>query len=82
MSASVGRLPTGPEGFQTRLLHELEPVVEENLNRHYAIAKDWQPHDYIPWSRGRDFAFLGGEDWGRRTPRWTRLPRPRWWSTC
>ena len=28
-----------------------------------AIAKDWQPHDYIPWSRGRDFAFLGGEDW-------------------
>ena len=21
------------------------------------------PHDYIPWSRGRDFAFLGGEDW-------------------
>jgi acyl-[acyl-carrier-protein] desaturase len=21
------------------------------------------PHDYVPWSRGRDFAFLGGEDW-------------------
>jgi acyl-[acyl-carrier-protein] desaturase len=21
------------------------------------------PHDYIPWSQGRDFAFLGGEDW-------------------
>ena len=63
MSASTSKLPTGAEGFQTRLLHELEPVVEENLNRHYAIAKDWQPHDYIPWSRGRDFAFLGGEDW-------------------
>ena len=63
MSAATERIPTGAEGFQTRLLHELEPVVEENLNRHMAIAKDWQPHDYIPWSRGRDFAFLGGEDW-------------------
>jgi len=62
-SSVAGRLPAGPEGMQTRLLHELEPVVEANLNRHYAIAKDWQPHDYIPWSRGRDFAFLGGEDW-------------------
>ena len=63
MSTEAGRIPAGAEGFQTRLLHELEPVVEQNLNRHYAIAKDWQPHDYIPWSRGRDFAFLGGEDW-------------------
>ena len=63
MSADGGRIPSGAEGFQTRLLHELQPVVEENLNRHIAIAKDWQPHDYIPWSRGRDFAFLGGEDW-------------------
>ncbi|HZY76450.1 MAG TPA: acyl-ACP desaturase [Jatrophihabitantaceae bacterium] len=51
------------EGRQARLLHELEPVVAENLERHLALAKDWQPHDYVPWSRGRDFAFLGGEDW-------------------
>ena len=27
------------------------------------MAKEWHPHDYVPWSRGRDFAFLGGEDW-------------------
>ena len=45
------------------LLIELEPVVEANLNRHLAAAKPWMPHDYVPWSRGRDFAFLGGEDW-------------------
>jgi acyl-[acyl-carrier-protein] desaturase len=45
------------------LLRELEPVVAENLDRHLGIAKEWHPHDYIPWSRGRDFAFLGGEDW-------------------
>jgi acyl-[acyl-carrier-protein] desaturase len=51
------------EGLQARLLHELEPVVAQNLDRHEAIAKPWHPHDYVPWSRGRDFAFLGGEDW-------------------
>jgi acyl-[acyl-carrier-protein] desaturase len=49
--------------LQTRLLHELHPVVEENLTRHLSLAKEWMPHDYVPWSRGRDFAFLGGEDW-------------------
>ncbi|HET9876744.1 MAG TPA: acyl-ACP desaturase [Mycobacterium sp.] len=49
--------------LQTEILHELEPVVEENLNRHLKAARPWLPHDYIPWSKGRDFAFLGGEDW-------------------
>jgi acyl-[acyl-carrier-protein] desaturase len=63
MTAISNRLPSGSEGIQARLLHELEPVVEANLSRHLAVAKPWQPHDYIPWSRGRDFAFLGGEDW-------------------
>ncbi|WP_375499979.1 acyl-ACP desaturase [uncultured Jatrophihabitans sp.] len=51
------------EGVQARLLHDLEPVVAENLERHIKVAKSWHPHDYVPWSRGRDFAFLGGEDW-------------------
>jgi len=50
-------------GIEARLLHELEPVVAENLDRHLSIAKEWHPHDYVPWSQGRDFAFLGGEDW-------------------
>lgn len=45
------------------LLEELEPVVAENLNRHMSMAQEWHPHDYIPWSQGRDFAFLGGEDY-------------------
>src|SRR5579875_1889304 len=48
---------------EARLLHELEPVVATNLDRHLGLAKEWHPHDYVPWSRGRDFAFLGGEDW-------------------
>jgi acyl-[acyl-carrier-protein] desaturase len=50
-------------GLQTRLLYELEPVVAANLERHLGTAKEWHPHDYVPWSRGRDFAFLGGSDW-------------------
>lgn len=52
-----------PSDFATSLLTELEPVVGANLDRHLGLAKEWMPHDYVPWSRGRDFAFLGGEDW-------------------
>jgi len=48
---------------QTQMLQELEPVVEENLNRHLKVAKDWHPHEYVPWSDGRNFAMLGGEPW-------------------
>jgi acyl-[acyl-carrier-protein] desaturase len=55
--------PNTAAGVQSRLLHELEPVVAANLDRHLSLAKEWHPHDYVPWSRGRDFAFLGGEDW-------------------
>ena len=51
------------EKFEIGVLHELEPVVEANLNRHLDLAKPWNPHDYVPWSKGRDFEFLGGEDW-------------------
>ncbi|MEJ7757003.1 MAG: acyl-ACP desaturase [Nocardioidaceae bacterium] len=41
---------------QTELLLELEPVVEENLNRHIRTwHKEWFPHEYIPWSEGRNF---------------------------
>ncbi len=46
-----------------QLLHELEPVVERNLNRHLAVRKDWNPHDYIPWSDGKNYYALGGQDW-------------------
>jgi acyl-[acyl-carrier-protein] desaturase len=51
------------DALQERLLHELEPVVAANVDRHLGIAKDWHPHEYVPWSKGRDFAFLGGDDW-------------------
>src|SRR5215472_11384043 len=44
-------------------LMQLEAVVEENLSRHLASADDWMPHEYVPWTEGRNFAVLGGEPW-------------------
>lgn len=48
---------------ELELLHELEPVVAENLDRHFSMTKDWHPHDYVPWDEGRNFAAMGGTDW-------------------
>jgi len=49
---------------QTALLIELEPVVATNLDRHLSLAKEWFPHEYVPWSDGRTFdGLLGGEPW-------------------
>ena len=42
---------------------ELEPVVADNLASFLETADEWYAHDYVPFSEGRDFAFLGGEDW-------------------
>jgi acyl-[acyl-carrier-protein] desaturase len=47
----------------TQLLTELEPTVAANVDRHLEIADEWMPHEYVPWSLGRDFADLGGEPW-------------------
>jgi acyl-[acyl-carrier-protein] desaturase len=49
---------------QTQMLVELEQVVEENLNRHLGVAKEWFPHEYVPWSDGRNFdGPLDGDPW-------------------
>ena len=37
---------------ETDLLRELNQVVETELNRHLQVAKEWFPHEYIPWSDG------------------------------
>jgi acyl-[acyl-carrier-protein] desaturase len=51
-----------PNAYEIGVLTELEPIVERELNRHLSIAEPWQPHEYVPWSRGRDFLKLGGVD--------------------
>jgi acyl-[acyl-carrier-protein] desaturase len=38
-----------------RLLIELEPTAAELTRRHEKALKEWFPHDYIPYSMGRDF---------------------------
>jgi acyl-[acyl-carrier-protein] desaturase len=48
------------------LLHELEPVAERLLERHLEVADEWFPHDFIPYSQGRDF---DTEPWTPDQPR-------------
>ncbi|MDP1876153.1 MAG: acyl-ACP desaturase [Actinomycetota bacterium] len=49
---------------EQRLLIDLEPVVEREVNRHMSTAKEWFPHEYVPWSEGEDFSGpLGGREW-------------------
>ena len=57
------------------LLNDLEPVVERELNRHISIAKEWFPHDYVPWDEARNFAHLGGEDWTPQEQRFSEAAR-------
>ncbi len=43
------------------LLNELRPSLDRLLDRHIGSAKEWFPHEMVPWSRGRDFE--PGEEW-------------------
>src|SRR6202142_181980 len=54
---------TVPDPQDLDLLRELEPVVEKYMNRHLSVHKSWNPHDYIPWSDGKNYYALGGQDW-------------------
>jgi acyl-[acyl-carrier-protein] desaturase len=45
------------------LMLELEPVLAANIDRHLGTADVWFAHDYVPFERGENFAFLGGRDW-------------------
>ena len=51
---------------------ELEPVVEQLMDRHLGTEEIWFAHDYVPFERGENFAFLGGRDWD---PSQMTLPR-------
>ncbi|WP_025738418.1 acyl-ACP desaturase [Mycobacterium genavense] len=51
---------------------ELEPVVEAEMDRHLSTDDIWFAHDYVPFDRGENYAFLGGRDWD---PSSMTLPR-------
>jgi len=58
--------------IQSRLIRDLEPAVEVELNRHLSVQKNWYPHEYVPWSEGRDFAGpLNGDAWEAKDSRLT-----------
>lgn len=43
------------------LLAELTPHATRLFDRHLAAAKEWFPHEFVPWSRAKDFT--PGEEW-------------------
>src|SRR3954453_17294424 len=43
------------------ILAELRPEAGRLFERHLDTAKEWFPHELVPWSRGRDFE--PGEQW-------------------
>ena len=45
----------------TSLIHELMPAAEKLMERHSNSSKEWFPHLYVPWGRGRDF--VEDEEW-------------------
>jgi len=52
------------DDFTIGLLNDLEPTVESEINRHLTVAKEWMPHEYVPWSEGETFAgVLNGREW-------------------
>jgi acyl-[acyl-carrier-protein] desaturase len=55
-----------PKYDQTQVLAELEPEAERLLNRHLGMAQEWFPHEYVPYSQGRDY---DKEPWTPDQPR-------------
>lgn len=64
MSQTTDASPALDRTQELALLRDLEPVVEANLNRHLSVAKEWFPHEYVPWTEGENFdGPLGGKAW-------------------
>ena len=53
----------------TALLNELTEVAERLTARHYETCKPWYPHEFVPWSMGRDLSPAS-----RGTPMRSRFP--------
>lgn len=65
MTITSPHLGSSKAWTDAQLLYALEEVVEKELNRHLKVAKDWMPHEYVPFSDGRNFPgiFEDGEAW-------------------
>ncbi len=45
----------------SELLAELTPAIETLFERHLSTSKEWFPHEFVPYSRGRDH--VPGHEW-------------------
>jgi acyl-[acyl-carrier-protein] desaturase len=46
------------------LVRALDPVVATEIERHLATAKEWFPHEYVPWAEGTNYdGIYAGEAW-------------------
>ena len=46
------------------LVRMLDPVVATEIERHLTMAKEWFPHEYVPWAEGTNYdGIYGGEAW-------------------
>lgn len=45
------------------LINALEKALPEISEEHAEGAISWTPSDWVPWDLGRNFAFLGGDDY-------------------
>jgi acyl-[acyl-carrier-protein] desaturase len=42
----------------------LDPVVATEIERHLTMAKEWFPHEYVPWAEGTNYdGVYAGEAW-------------------
>ena len=55
MSLPTRRRSTVEAVDDAQLMAELEPTAVQLYERHMSTAKEWFPHEMVPWSRGRDY---------------------------
>ena len=48
---------------EDELIIALEKALPEVAEDHQLASAVWNPHEYVPWDDGRNFAFMGGDDW-------------------
>lgn len=48
---------------QEELLSVMSAAIDDIMEQHHAAAEVWNPHDWVAWADGKNYAFLGGADW-------------------
>lgn len=44
-----------PSNLDEVIYNELERLIAANVDRHLKVAREWFPHDYVPWDSARGF---------------------------